>query len=234
AGLNLQFEIEDTGPGIEPDQLKRIFNAFEQVDGSSTRHHSGTGLGLAITRQLVILMDGEIDCTSTPGSGTRFQVRICFRRAAALSRDASSETNGADASPDFGAHVLLVEDNPVNQEVALGMLEVFGCSANVVSEGQGALDSMSHTEYELILMDCHMPGMDGFAATREIRRLEREQGRSPVPVIALTADVQTGIVDRCRTVGMDGYISKPFVLAQLRSTLERWLAPTQKQGGQPE
>ncbi len=234
AGLNLQFEIKDTGPGIEPNQLNRIFNAFEQGDSSSTRQHGGTGLGLAITRQLVTLMGGKIECTSTPGVGTRFDVQLQFRHAAASPGNMDSKTEAADASSYFGAYVLLVEDNPVNQEVALGMLEAIGCRVNVVSEGQGAVDSMRRNEYELILMDCHMPGMDGFAATKEIRRLEREQGRSSVPVIALTADVQAGIVDRCRTVGMDDYLCKPFVLAQLRSTLDKWLAPAQQQGGQPE
>ncbi len=224
--LNLQFEIEDTGPGIEPEQLNRIFNAFEQGDNSSTRQHGGTGLGLAITHKLVTSMGGTIECTSNPGVGTRFKVWLQFRHAAASFGNKVFKTEAADTSPDFGARVLLVEDNPVNQEVALGMLEFLGCRVNVVSEGQEALESVRHSKYGLILMDCHMPGMDGFTATREIRRLEREQGLSPVPVVALTADVQKGIVDRCLTVGMDDYICKPFVLAQLRSTLEKWLAPT--------
>ncbi|NJN48253.1 MAG: response regulator, partial [Candidatus Competibacteraceae bacterium] len=129
------------------------------------------------------------------------------------------------------AHVLLVEDNPVNQEVGLAMLESLGCHVDVAADGLKALDALSYTEYELILMDCHMPTMDGFAATREIRRLEREHGRSSVPIIALTADVQTGIINRCLTAGMDSYISKPFTIQQLRSTLEKWLiTTTQRQG----
>ncbi|MEE4377991.1 MAG: ATP-binding protein [Candidatus Competibacteraceae bacterium] len=223
AGLNLQFEIEDTGLGMESDQLGRIFNAFEQIDGSSSRHHSGTGLGLAITRQLVTLMNGEIDCTSTPGVGTCFRVRLHFQYVAASSEDAPSETNRTDASPDFGAHVLLVEDDPVNQEVGLAMLESLGCHVNIASDGLKALDALSHSDYELILMDCHMPAMDGFTAAREIRRLESQHSRSPVPIIALTADVQTGIINRCLTAGMDSYISKPFTMEQLRSTLDQWL-----------
>ena len=232
--LNLQFEIEDTGPGIESDQLKRIFHAFKQVDGTSTRHYGGTGLGLAIVRQMVTLMGGKIECTSTPGVGTRFQVRLRFQHASASFRDIPSETKSLDATLNFGAQVLLVEDNPINQEVALAMLETFGCHVNVASDGQEALDSVSHTQYELILMDCYMPGMDGFTATREIRQLEREHGRPQVPIIALTADVQTGITERCRTAGMDCYIGKPFALAQLRSILKKWLTTTQQRNGQPE
>ncbi len=152
----------------------------------------------------------------------------------ASTRDAPSSTNSADVSPDFGARVLLVEDNPVNQEVALAMLEALGCRVNVASEGLEALDFVSNTEYELILMDCHMPAMDGFAAAGEIRRLEHEHSRSPVPIIALTADVQAGIMRRCLTAGMDSYISKPFTMSQLRSTLDKWLTTTERQDGQPE
>jgi PAS domain S-box-containing protein len=227
AAMRLQFEIEDTGPGIEPEQLERIFNAFDQVDGGSARHHSGVGLGLAITRQLVNLMGGDVVCSSTPGVGARFQVRLHFRPAATRIKDAPLDADSAAISTDFDAHILLVEDNPVNQEVALVMLETLGCRVNVAADGQEALNAARHTEFDLILMDCHMPAMDGFAATREIRRLERECSRSPVPIIALSADVRTGIVERCRTAGMDGYIGKPFVMAQLRAVLEQYLTRTQ-------
>lgn len=114
------------------------------------------------------------------------------------------------------------------------MAEALGCCANVASDGQEALESMGYTEYEQILMDCHMPGMDGFAATREIRRMEWDQGGSSVPIIALTADVQTGVVERCHAVGMDDYICKPFVLEQLRSKITKWLGASQQQDAQPE
>ena len=223
----LLFEIEDTGLGIDPKQRHSIFKAFEQADGTSTRRYGGTGLGLAITSQLVSLMGGEIDFTSSPGIGTCFQVHLRLRHAAVAPRDKLIETSDVkEGLSEFPAHVLLVEDNLVNQEVALAMLEVLGCRADVASDGQEALQSMAHTNYELILMDCHMPGMDGFTATRKLRQLEHTLGRSPVPVIALTADVQKGIETRCQTAGMDGYISKPFDLTQLRITLGEWLIST--------
>lgn len=172
ASLSLRFDIEDTGTGIKPDQLERIFNAFEQEDSSTTRHHGGTGLGLTISRQLVTWMGGEIVCDSTPSVGSRFQVRLNFPYAVSTSTDTTSDSQVTDGLPDFGAHVLLVEDNPVNQEVALCMLEALGCHVGVASEGRDALDSANRNEYDLIFMVCHMPGMDGFSATREIRRLE--------------------------------------------------------------
>ena len=181
-------------------------------------------MGLAISRQLVTLMDGAIDFTSTPDHGTCFRVLLTLKQAMhTLEEPAESETHAGSSPGALQARVLLVEDNPVNQEVALGMLEYLGCRVDVASDGQEAVDLLARNDYGLVLMDCHMPGVDGFAAAREARRLEREQGRAPVPIIALTADVEKGIEQRCRVVGMDGYLSKPFELAQLQSALKQWL-----------
>ncbi len=223
SSFSLEFSIVDTGPGIEPEQLQRIFNAFEQVDASSSRRHGGTGLGLAITHQLVSLMGGTIDCSSTPGKGSRFDVRLDFKHAETATGKPIADADEEKALTNFGASVLLVEDNPVNQEVALGMLEALGCRVEVSFEGRKALEAMKDTDYDLILMDCHMPGMDGFEATREIRRLEHEAGGRRVPIVALSADVQAGIVEKCHEVGMDDYLCKPFILSQLRGLLEKWL-----------
>ncbi|MBK1721114.1 ATP-binding protein [Thiocystis violacea] len=234
--LGLRLEVEDTGPGIAPDQQQLVFNAFEQADGSSTRRHGGTGLGLAITRQLVTLMGGEVDLISTPGEGACFRIRLELGEAADPPQTAEASTRpsapGAElsapdpdgAAPGSGLRILLVEDNPVNQELARYMLSFLQYRADVAADGREALDLLRATRYDLVLMDCHMPGMDGFIAASEARRLERELGRAPVPIIALTADVQRGIEARCQAAGMDGYLSKPFDLAQLRSVLERWLA----------
>ncbi|MDX2343541.1 MAG: response regulator, partial [Acidimicrobiia bacterium] len=279
SGLNLLFEIEDTGPGIAPDKRAYIFNAFEQLDVTSTRSHGGTGLGLAITRELVDLMGGEIDVTGSRGKGTCFRIRLHFRRATSTplipplppiiltptdadhlsvasrnsdisnclskpihqgrlrdclskvsnnARDVHSASFPTDSFARLDAGILLVEDNPVNHEVALGMLEVLGCAVDVTADGREAVELTTRTEYGLVLMDCHMPGMDGFAAASAIRRLERAQKRDPVPIIALTADVEKGIEDRCRTAGMNGYLSKPFKLYQLQRTLRQWLTLPQR------
>ncbi len=352
----ITFEVSDTGPGIPLEQQGRIFHAFSQADGSTTRRHGGTGLGLAISRRLVEMMGGEIMLRSMPGEGACFSFTIelavidrgdhglshpaAFREvrllivddhavnreilhsqvtawgmrnslassgeeALSMLRDAgresdpfrialldlhmpdmdglelarhihrddtipelqmvmlSSAVDGAGTvagesciarflqkpvrqrqllnclrdllgekvaaaehmaqRPVFRAHVLLAEDNSVNQDVTIGMLTALGCRADVVEDGVQALAALREKQYDLVLMDCHMPQMDGFDATVDLRRLERELGRHPVPVIALTADVQKGIEQRCRAAGMDSYLSKPFTQQQLADILARWL-----------
>lgn len=232
--LDLQLEVEDTGLGIAPDQQRIVFNAFEQADGSSTRRHGGTGLGLAITRQLVTLMGGEIDLSSELDQGSCFRVRLQLAVAADAppSADLSAGPGATVPAPAAAGSktrpesaILLVEDNPVNQELARSMLSFLGHRVDVAADGREALARLAYIRYDLVLMDCHMPGMDGFVAATETRRLERTLERPPVPIIALTADVQHGTEARCREAGMDGYLSKPFDLAQLRSILEQWLTP---------
>ncbi len=357
------FEVSDTGPGIAEDQQERIFEAFSQADGTTTRRHGGTGLGLAIARNLVEMMGGRIELESRPGEGSHFRFSILAGRV----QDAESEGespaalqgmrvlivddhavnreilhnqviawgmgNGSassgeealamlrqaaragtpyqaalldwympgmggqelaqriqadatipslhlivlssteiDINPDtarrlgiacflqkpvrqrqlldclgnafsqrqaqadqpahhhtrFNARILLTEDNLVNQEVALGMLSALGCQVDLAENGLQALTLWGKNRYQLILMDCHMPDMDGFGASEEIRRLEREQGRPPVPVVALTADVQKGIEEQCRLAGMDDYLSKPFSQTRLAALLEKWLTPSAK------
>ncbi len=158
--------------------------------------------------------------------GTRFEVRLRFRHASGETGDSPGPTQNTDTTSHFDAPILLVEDNPVNQEVAHSMLEALGCRVDTAFEGGEALRAMQDKKYRLVLMDCHMPGMDGFGATQEIRRLELEQGRSPIPIIALTADVQAGIVERCHAAGMNDYLCKPFSLAQLKTVVEKWLSST--------
>ncbi|MDL1967839.1 MAG: response regulator [Deltaproteobacteria bacterium] len=363
--IHLRFEVADTGIGITPEIQARIFDAFSQADGSTTRRYGGTGLGLAISRRLVELMGGEMGVKSEPGKGSAFWFTISFKRQTAekhnglhpveslrgirilivddnatnreilknqviawgmqnssaengkqalemlrnaalkgeaydialldwhmpemdgidLARRLRSDSNipemhlimlssaafdeeaamAADAgihrylnkpvrqselydcliqtirTPDashlqtddvqtkevgavFDAHILLAEDNLVNQEVALNMLELMGCQVSVVENGREAVEAAAKTGVDLILMDYHMPVMDGLTATAKIR--EKEQAGSNnqrVPIIALTADVQKGMQEQCLAVGMDDFLSKPFTQDELQAVLSLWL-----------
>jgi len=356
--LQMAFEVSDTGPGIPVFQQKEIFNAFSQVDSSTTRRFGGTGLGLAIASRLVQLMDGTIELDSTPGEGSRFCFKIDFEAAI----EEPTETPGQDIlkgvrvlvvddhvmnreilhkqitawgirnnSVDSGLHaleqlrkaasdddpyhtvlldwhmpemdglelahairndssippphlvmlssvefdaesataqkygidlylqkpvrqhhllaslrnvmgekvalttdknrgteklkgnILLAEDNPVNQEVAIGMLMALGCKVNLAGNGLEAVEAADRGTYDLIMMDCHMPEMDGFDATRQIRLMEQKQGQNPVTIVALTADVQKGIMEKCQATGMVDYLGKPTTEKRLVSLLKRWL-----------
>ncbi len=363
--VQVRFSVKDTGIGIAPEAQKRIFQQFVQADGSTTRRYGGTGLGLPISKQLAVMMGGEIELDSTPGKGSEFRFCARFRRdkeaeAAAEEPAAAPELSGVRAlivddnetnrdileqhflrwgirsrsaaepgealeamraaaregvpfglavldrqmpggdglelarkiqedpairdarlvllsSVDLdaeaksaleggisgyltkpvrpsalldciltslrtapaavggmsqepppgtaraamGASVLLVEDNPVNQTVARSMLELLGCRTTIASDGRDAVDAAAAASFDLILMDCQMPVMDGYEATRAIRA--RELSRTPI--VALTADAMPGTSERCLAEGMDGYLSKPFTLPQLRGVLERFLQP---------
>lgn len=354
----IYFEVSDTGPGIAPEQQKKVFEAFSQVDGSTRRQHGGTGLGLAIAKQLASLMEGTLELESKPGEGAVFHFAINLpstkaekpqplkpdilrgkrvlivddhpvnreilhnqviawgmrngsvasgQKALKLLRQAAQENDpyhvvlldwhvpGMDGlelahniqhdlnipTPcmimlsssgtqidsftmrDSGiacylqkpvrqqqlldclcsamgknaivqtpkettplkirGKVLLAEDNKVNQEVAMNMLTSLGCKVDLVEDGEEAVEAFTKNAYALILMDCHMPGMDGFDASDKIRQLENAQEREPTPIIALTADVQKGIEERCQAIGMNGYLSKPFKQQQLADLLQNWL-----------
>ena len=369
--LILKFEVTDTGVGIAPETQVRLFTAFTQADGSTTRHFGGTGLGLAIVKQLVQLMGGDVGITSSLGQGSTFWftvqlgctapreqptlglflsgLRVLIVDDNATNRfilhthltnwgaDAISAATGADAldlltqaasthnpfalaildihMPDIdgimlaqaikadpaihgvtllalssvdshaqrstteqlgffawlqkparqsalrdclhryrqgaaaeppsvgpkpialattGKHVLLVEDNPVNREVALGMLELLNCQVDVAENGQQAAEAVSRNPYDLVLMDCQMPILDGFAATAEIRKCEAANStRRRIPIIALTANAMEGDRDRCLAAGMDDYLSKPFSHQALSEMLVRWCPPQHSQQATP-
>ncbi|HUM94252.1 MAG TPA: ATP-binding protein [Candidatus Competibacter sp.] len=217
----LLFQVSDTGIGIAPEAQAHIFDAFAQAHHAVTRHYGGTGLGLAICKQLVALMDGEMGLDSTPGQGSTFWFRIALARPAA---DAGEPRTARFLPPRarFNARVLVAEDNPVNQEVARAMLEILGCRADIVADGHEAVEAASQQSYDLILMDCQMPVLDGFEATAEIRGRERASGVH-LPIIALTANVVKGFRERCLEAGMDDYLSKPFDQAQLAELLSQFL-----------
>jgi PAS domain S-box-containing protein len=232
AGTTLHFTVEDTGIGIAQAVQGRLFHAFEQADSSTTRSYGGTGLGLAISRELVEKMGGRIGVRSALGHGSEFWFTV--RLDPPLPRGVAHAPGPDDVDQAIGltgVRVLLAEDNPINQDVALTMLQSLGCHVHVVDSGVKALAALSHSEFDIVLMDRQMPEMDGFDTTGEIRarRLLRPQqprgATEPVrlPVVGLTASALKGDREICIAAGMDDYLAKPFRRDALRSVLERWV-----------
>jgi PAS domain S-box-containing protein len=250
-GARLRFSVSDTGIGISESAQRKLFQPFTQADGSTTRKYGGTGLGLSISKQLVGLMGGEIGVTSEPGRGSTFWFTARFekqRRAHAASaapqtlaaargpqkdetRAASVETNAnlretRDGSKDVRANstkrILLAEDNAVNRRVAARQLQKLGYRSDAVVNGREAVEALARSPYDLVLMDCQMPEMDGYEATAEIRR--REAGARRTPIVAMTANALEGDRERCLAAGMDEYVSKPVKPEELARVLSRLLA----------
>ncbi len=232
AGL-LRFEVRDTGIGIAEEAQADIFNAFSQADSHTTRNYGGTGLGLAICKELLTLMGGAIGVHSAPGSGSAFWFEVRLAPSAGVGTSTIPAIAEAPRLNLTGLRVLVVEDNPVNQEVAVGMLESLNCSTQAVDDGWLAIESMKATHYDAVLMDCQMPVMDGLTATAEIRRREADSGAPRVPVIALTANAMEGDRERCLDAGMDDFLSKPFTRPQLAAVLNRWVT-VRAAGAEPE
>jgi PAS domain S-box-containing protein len=233
----LRIDVEDTGIGIAPEQLARLFTKFTQADSSTTRKYGGTGLGLAICKQLVELMGGRIGATSRPGSGSRFWFTLPIAQQAeitgsntagtdtALPSDARQQqpaiAEGAGGCP---VRVLVVEDHAVNRMLATRLLKKLGCEVGIAENGRIACERTAVESYDLVLMDCQMPEMDGFEATRTIRNRELDTGRH-LPIVALTANAMSEDRERCLDAGMDDYISKPCAVADFERTLGRWCRP---------
>lgn len=232
--VDLLFEVVDTGVGIAPDMQEKIFDSFAQEDGTTTRRFGGTGLGLAISMQLVEMMGGVLSVQSEPGHGSVFSFSLCMEtiQEEALSESAKTLQSGVFKvmveRPKIGSLsgiVLLAEDNPVNQAVALGMLSAMGVSVVVANNGREAVEQFSSYEYDGVLMDCQMPEMDGFTATRKIRELEMCRGDASVPIIAVTANVSSADRDVCIDAGMNDYLSKPYTVEQMFDMLSKYLEP---------
>lgn len=217
--LQLRVEVIDTGIGIPEPQLAHIFDRFTQVDASTTRRYGGSGLGLTIVKELVQLMQGELGVTSQPGEGSTFWFSVALELADSLQQPpAPAPTPGAVPA----GRVLLAEDNDVNQLILESMLRELGCTVDVAHNGVAACQAAGAQRYDLIFMDCHMPGMDGFDATRCIREQETMNGRR-TPIVALTAAALPDDRDACMAAGMDDFLSKPVELGQLSAALARWI-----------
>jgi signal transduction histidine kinase/ActR/RegA family two-component response regulator len=236
----LRFEVEDTGLGITAAQRERLFRPFTQADSSVDRKYGGTGLGLAISKRLVTVMGGTIDFRSTPGAGSCFWFELAlppaaepadplatppirpeerFANSGAMALAPLAEIGGRHAN----RHVLVVEDDPVNAMIAEAQLATLGCSCDVASEGHEALERLRDQHYDLVLMDCMMPGLSGYAITQAWRREEAALGRPRLPVVALTANALSSNVAQCQAAGMDDYLTKPCTVDKLDDVLTRWL-----------
>ena len=218
------FSVIDTGVGIPYDKQSMIFDAFAQADGSIRRQQGGTGLGLAICTKLVSLMNGRIWVESTPGAGSRFAFTVSLKKVDAPRTENSTPIVSAIAAqPARPLHILLAEDNPVNQKVAQRILEKMGHSVALAQNGREAAALATQQQFDVILMDVQMPEMDGYEATEKIREWERslKSARPHVPIVALTAHAMSGDRGQCLLAGMDDYLSKPIRLEALSELLHR-------------
>ncbi|MFI5308186.1 MAG: ATP-binding protein [Polyangiales bacterium] len=215
----VSISVLDTGIGIPEDQLDRVFEAFTQADASTTRKYGGTGLGLAISSRLTRLMGGEIELHSDVGKGSEFTVRLPLET---ISRRSTAPPPASSISQRYDARVLLVEDTEDTQNLALEMLLRMGCTVDLATDGVQALRRLANERYDLVLMDCHMPNMNGYAATEEIRRTEKGNGKHTI-IVALSASVLPEERERCVAVGMDGYVAKPFSQRDLQRVLDQWV-----------
>ena len=215
---DLRFEVSDTGIGIAPDVQARLFRRFSQADSSISRSYGGTGLGLAISKALVNQMGGRIGVDSTPGQGSRFWIILSTQPVAPVQAPAVAP---AVLATDRAPRVLLVDDHPMNRELGHALLTLAGCEVVTADDGTQALETARLEDFDLILMDVHMPGMDGLAATRAIRALPAPHGA--VPIIALSADALPDQIARCRAAGMDDHVAKPIRREELLTAVGRAL-----------
>lgn len=218
--VRIEIAVEDQGIGIPKEKCEQIFQAFEQAERSTHRRYGGTGLGLSISRELIQRMGGRIAVESEAGKGSRFFFEVELPVADQLPAAARSDDYSDAPSLPEGLHVLLCEDNPVNQKVAMAMLEMLGHCVTLARDGREAVQRFREAEYDVVLMDLMMPELDGTDAAREIRALE--SGRR-TPIIALTASAFREDLERCTAAGMDGHISKPFVRSALIAEMSRVL-----------
>jgi CheY-like chemotaxis protein len=228
-GVLLRLEVRDTGIGIAPEAQTRLFAPFTQADSSTTRRYGGTGLGLAIAKQLVELMGGTIGVQSAVGQGSTFWLTLRLARGAdGAGRPAGTAITPAEADAEVGrrGRILVAEDNAINRLVAVGMLESLGYAVQAVETGRQAVEVVRAESYDLVLMDLHMPELDGFAATAAIRQQEQAAGQKRcLPIVALTADALPADVEKSRAVGIDDYLTKPLTVERLAAVVERWLTP---------
>jgi signal transduction histidine kinase/CheY-like chemotaxis protein/HPt (histidine-containing phosphotransfer) domain-containing protein len=233
AHCELRFEVIDTGAGISQLAIPQLFEAFSQVDGSLTRKQGGTGLGLAICRTLARAMSGKVGVETEEGAGSRFWLQVPLELADYGAESAAQLAAAARASSpgevEYGYEVLIVDDNPVNSEIIGEMLLAFGCRFDAVSDGYQALEAIKQHEYTIILMDCQMPGLDGYETTRRIRA----DSKRHLPILAVTAHAFVSERERALAAGMDDYLTKPFTLAELSAALNRCVPQLARNAGRP-
>jgi signal transduction histidine kinase len=215
--LRIQFNVTDTGIGIPKEKITSLFQAFSQVDSSTTRKYGGTGLGLQISKSLVELMGGSIAVTSEPRKGSSFIFDVSLTKGAKPKVDHSKVITPNVAISDV--HILVAEDNKTNQFVISAMLKKLGYSFHIFDNGKEALESLNKHTYDLILMDCQMPELDGLKATSQIRKQDKW---TKLPIIALTAGATDAEKTECIKVGMNDFLSKPITISVLESTLKKW------------
>jgi PAS domain S-box-containing protein len=220
SGAWVRFDIQDTGIGIAEDKLQMIFKSFSQADSNTTRKYGGTGLGLAITKKLVELQGGNISVESEYNVGSTFSFELYFP-VVADDEELITEVEENHHSDIVGFKVLLVEDNPFNQRVAEKFLERWGTEITVVDGGEKALQEIKVTQFDVVLMDLQMPGMDGYEATEQIRKMEGEYFQN-VPIIAMSADALGDVKEKVAAAGMNDYVSKPFDPNQLLKKIARF------------
>jgi signal transduction histidine kinase/DNA-binding response OmpR family regulator len=234
----LVLAVTDTGIGISSEQQARLFKPFSQVDSSITRRFGGSGLGLSIVKQLSELMQGDVTVSSLPGSGATFIVTLKLKPTVVEqpALPAPRTTAAQPAAPAAAAHrkALVVDDNPINCEVMLRQLKVLGIPAESAADGFAGFSSWRGGGYDIVFADVHMPVMDGFTMTSEIRGIERAENRKRTPIVAVTADAMAGEEERCKAAGMDDYLAKPVGLDGLRAALRRWLPDKVEKPATPE
>ena len=222
--VELSVEVADTGIGIAPADQARLFEAFMQADDTINRRYGGTGLGLVICRRLLEAMGGRIECESHLGSGTVFTVKLALPAGLSEPQAASADSAPAPAQEKLGLRILVAEDTEMNRQLVRILLQRMGCLVDEVENGALALECLKQERYDVVLMDCMMPVMDGYEATRCLRAWERDTGQERTAVIALTASAIAGDREKCEQAGMDSYMAKPFrydALAQMIRAVAR-------------
>jgi CheY-like chemotaxis protein len=224
----LKISVTDSGDGIAPEIQQKLFERFTQADSSTTRRYGGTGLGLAICKRLTELMGVKIGVTSEMGVGSTFWFTQSVRTIAADTGTGAATVPAAARAgvhpvrPDQTVQVLVADDNSVNRMLAKRLLEKIGCRVDTANDGNEAIALLRNTSYDMAFMDCHMPQMDGFEATRIMRKTQA--GPRRIPIVALTASVTARDREECLVAGMDDFLGKPLLVEQLHAVIEKWRA----------
>jgi CheY-like chemotaxis protein len=221
--LNFSCKVSDTGIGLSDEQLENIFSPFSQADNSTTRKYGGTGLGLTIVKQLCELMNGDINVESILNTGSYFSFNLIYRKPEhdyAETSDNSALTESTNLS---FKRILLVEDNRINQIVATKILTKLDLTADIAANGIEAIDKLNLAAYDLILMDCQMPEMDGYETTKAIREGKAGIEHQNITIIAMTANAMKGDKEKCLNAGMNDYLAKPIAINTLHQKLTTWM-----------